>query len=201
MPANGEKSRDLVRTNMECAVCYSESGPFQKLCCGHTFCTGCVKQWYLKGTGTGCPMCRAPIYFKGFHKIRDQWDEDAWETRCSEVLSESMDACIAEAVEMAEMFPRHRNEIIGDSIEDLRDIERTFRFLKADGICSEDIDYVLNETTDYYSDRHLNKVRWLDEPPKEWMTRYPNPGEAQRCGKRSRAPMDDWACLSFVVLI
>jgi hypothetical protein len=147
-------------------------------------------------------MCRAPIYFKGFHKIRDQWAEEAWETRCSEVLSESIDACINEAITTAECFPdEFRNEILDESIEDLRDIERTFRFLKADGVCSEDIDYVLNETADYYSDRHLNKVRWLDEPPKEWITRYPGKGGAQRCGTRSRALEDEWSSISFVVLI
>jgi hypothetical protein len=187
---------------MECAVCYGEAGPFQKLCCGHTFCTGCVKTWYLKGTGTGCPMCRAPIYFRGFHKVRDEWDEEAWETRCSEVLGEAIDACIAEAFEMAETFPpEFKEHILADITDDIGDLEKTFRFLKAENIASEDIAYVLMDTMDYYSDRHMNKVRWLDEPPKEWITRYPGHCDRQRCGKRARAFMDDWVTLSLVVLI
>jgi len=83
----------------ECAVCYSEAGPFCKLACEHEFCTGCIKTWYLKGSGTGCPMCRRPIYFKGFHRVREQWDEAAWETRCSEVLSEAIDQRVADYLE------------------------------------------------------------------------------------------------------
>lgn len=189
---------------MECSVCYGDSGSFQKLCCGHTFCTGCIKTWYLKGRGanTECPMCRAPIYFKGFHKVREQWDEEAWETRCAEVLSEAIDECVAEAVEMAEYFPDDfRPQIIGDAVNDLKDIERTFRFLKAEGIAAEDIEYVLMDTVDYYSDRHLDRVRWLDEPPKEWFTRYPVQNAAHRCGARARALMDDWCTVNFVVLL
>ena len=98
---------------------------------------------------------------------------------------------------MAEHFP----EVLEDTIEDLRDIERTFRFLKAEGICSEDIDYVLSETTDYYSDRHLNKVRWLDEPVKEWISQYPLRKDGIRCAKRRRALQDPWSTLNVVVLI
>ena len=50
----GSVTQNFSPTNMacndrECSVCYSETGPFQKLCCGHTFCTRCVKNWYLKG--------------------------------------------------------------------------------------------------------------------------------------------------------
>jgi chlorite dismutase len=147
-------------------------------------------------------MCRRPIYFKGFRKVREQWDEDAWEIRCSEVLSEAMDECIADGLEMADYFPkRFKSDVLEDTIEDLRDLERTFRYLKSRDFCSEDIEYVLNETNDYYSDRHMNKDLWLDEPPKEWITRYPDQGGSQRCGKRARAFTDDWVTLNLVVLI
>ena len=187
---------------MECAVCYSEVGPFQNLCCGHTFCTGCVKQWYLKGTGTGCPMCRRPIYFKGFHKVREQWDEDAWENRCADALAEAFDGVFAEAQEMAQMFPEEfRAEIMAEVIDDMVDLEKTFRFLKAENIASEDIAYVLMDTMDYYSDRHLNKVRWLDEPTKEWVSRYSGRGGSSgaKGSKRCRARPDEWVTLSFYV--
>ena len=185
---------------MECSVCYGESGPFQKLCCGHTFCTGCIKTWYLKGTGTGCPMCRRPIYFKGFAKVREQWDEEAWETRCAEVLSEAIDECIAESLEMVEYFPNEfKNEIMSDVINDIADIEKTFRFLKAENIASEDIEYVLMETMDYYSDRHLTKVRFLDEPAKEWMTKYPLRKDGVKGGARCRAREDEWFTMTLYV--
>ena len=80
----------------ECSVCYSEAGPFRKLTCNHEFCTGCIKTWYLKGSGTGCPMCRRPIYFKGFHNVRDEWDEVAWENRCADVFSAAIDQRVEE---------------------------------------------------------------------------------------------------------
>jgi len=184
---------------MECAVCYGEAGPFQKLCCGHTFCTGCVKTWYLKGTGTGCPMCRAPIYFKGFHKVREEWNEESYETRCAEILSEVIDESIAEANETAEDFPDFRDEILGDAMHDILEIERTFRFLKYEGLSTEDIDYVLRYTADYYSDRHLDKCKYLDEPPKLLASRYPKGTYGARHGKRVRARQDPWATFTLII--
>lgn len=84
---------------MECSVCYGESGPFRKLSCGHEFCCACIKTWYLKGTGTGCPMCRRPVYFRGFHAVRKEWDQQAYETRCADALSENIDMFVHEAFE------------------------------------------------------------------------------------------------------
>ena len=184
---------------MECAVCYGEIGPFQKLCCGHTFCTGCVKNWYLKGAaGSSCPMCRAPIYFKGFRAVRDQWNEEAYETRCAEILSEVIDESIAEANEMAEDFPDYRDEILEDTMQDLVEIEKTFRFLRNEGLSTEDIDYVLRYTTDYYSDRHLDKCWYNDEPIKDPAPKLANRG-AGRCGKRARARQDPWATFTLII--
>lgn len=185
---------------MECSVCYGEAGPFQKLCCGHEFCTGCLKTWYLKGTGTGCPMCRRPIYFKGFHAVRDQWDEDAWETRCAEALSSAIDASVEESFEMARIFgDEFKDEILGDLTLDLVDIERTFRALKAEGLVAEDIDYVLNETGIYMSDRHLDRARWIDEPLKEPASRYPIIAKTVTGLKRNRALQDEWCTVNLVV--
>ena len=185
---------------MECSVCYGETGPFQKLCCGHDFCAGCIKTWYLKGTGTGCPMCRAPIYFKGFHKVRDQWNADAYETKCAEVFSEAIDACATQAFEYAEAFPwRWRPTILREIIEDVKDIERTYRVLLSYGVAPEDIDDAFyNE--DYYSDRHMDKFSYIDEPPKNLALKRADRGAA-RCGKRARARQDTWATFSFVIEI
>jgi hypothetical protein len=47
-------------------------------------------------------MCRRPIYFSGFHKLREKWDEDAWETRCAEVLGEALQERIDEFLEVIE---------------------------------------------------------------------------------------------------
>jgi len=165
---------------MECSVCYADCSSMCRLTCGHTFCTGCIKTWYLKGSSasganSSCPMCRRPIYFKGFHKVRDQWDEDSYDTKCGEVLGQAIDECFEEAQEMIEYFgPKFRRQIMGDIMNDIRDIERTYNFLKSRDVDSGDIEYILLETEDYFSDRHKDKCEWLDEPPKELATRYPH---------------------------
>ena len=182
-------------------MCYGDQGPFQKLCCGHTFCTGCVRQWYLKGkAGASCPMCRRPMYFKGFHKVREQWNEEAWENQCAEVLSDAIDGVFENAQEFVSFFPEEfQDEIMAGVIDDVIEVEKTFRFLKAEGITADDIAYVIMDTADYYSDRHLDRVRWFDEPPKEWVSRYTRPNGSARSAKRARAPMDEWVTLSFYV--
>lgn len=183
---------------MECAVCYEECSRACKLVCGHVFCTGCVKEWYRKGTGAGCPMCRRPMYFKGFHKARDAWDEEAYETRCTEILAETMEARIIDSFEMADYFPRKfRKEILAEALNDLREVEKTFRFLKSEGLWVDDIDYVLNETDDYYSDRHIDHCKYIDEPTREQSAKHAAPAAARR-GARSRARQDPWCTVSFI---
>jgi hypothetical protein len=44
-------------------------------------------------------MCRRPVYFQGFHKVKREWDEQAYETRCSETFSENISLFIDEAHE------------------------------------------------------------------------------------------------------
>jgi hypothetical protein len=186
----------MVCTDRECSVCYGEDGVFQKLSCGHDFCSGCIKTWYLKGTGTGCPMCRAPIYFKGFHKVRDEWNEDAHETKCSEVFGEAIDACVTQAFEYAEAFPkRWRSMILREIIEDVKDLERTYRALVAYGAGPEEIDDAFYYE-DYYSDRHLDKCSYLDEPLKESVPSVQSRSRGKGF-KRSRARQDPWVTMSF----
>lgn len=188
----------------ECSVCYGETGPFQKLCCGHVFCKGCIKNWYLRGAaGSSCPMCRRPIYFKGFHKVRDEWSDEAWESKCAEVFSEAIDAAFEDAQGMVEVFPpKWSARIMNDLIEDLKDTEKTYRYLKSEDVTSEDIEYVLLGSVDYYSDRHINKYKYHNDPPKTFETKYPWLAQ-QRSGamKRVRARTDPWVTLSFYVVI
>ncbi len=53
---------------MECPVCYDHDAKCN-FTCGHTFCKTCTTKWIQKGNTT-CPMCRAPICFKGIIKQR-----------------------------------------------------------------------------------------------------------------------------------
>ena len=184
---------------MECSVCYGECGPFQKLCCGHDFCTGCIKTWYLKGTGAGCPMCRAPIYFKGFHKVRDEWNEDSWENKCADVFSEALDERFAEAQEFAQAFPpKWRSRIFRELIDDFVDIEKTYRFLKNEGV-----DHEMMEDAfywgDYYSDRHMDQYSYLDEPRKETVPAMQMRGRGKGF-KRARARQDPWVTVTLYLI-
>lgn len=185
----------------ECAVCYSETGPFRKLACSHEFCGSCIKQWYLKGTGAGCPMCRRPIHFKGFAHVRAEWDEEHWRNKCLEVIDEARVAAIEEAFEWASAFvPRWRHLIMNELMEGLLELERTAHFLMAEGIDSDWLAFVLFETDDYYSDRHLGKCKWSDEPVKQLATRYPKMAKSGAKGaRRARARPDLMSTFVFLI--
>ena len=184
----------------ECSVCYGESGPFQKLCCGHAFCTGCIKNWYLKGAAganTTCPLCRAPVYFKGFHRVRDQWNEDAQEAKCAEVFGAALDERFAEAQEFAQAFPaKWHDRIFRELVDDFVEIEKTYRFLKSEGVDHEVMEDVFY-WGDYYSDRHIGKYSYLDEPPKEFVPAVQSRGRGTAGFKRSRARQDPWVTLGL----
>lgn len=187
----------------ECAVCYSDEGPFRKLCCGHEFCGSCIKQWYLKGTGAGCPMCRRPIYFKGFHNVRDEWDEEHWRNKCLDVLDEYRTMRIEEALEIKGEFGPVWDAIISTELtQELVELERTTRFLMSEGIDPDWLEYVLYETDNYYSDRNVGKYTWNDEPPKQLATRYPKVEKSGAKGaRRARAPDDQYETVTFLIEI
>jgi hypothetical protein len=110
-------------------------------------------------------MCRRPIYFKGFHSVRDTWNKDSWDIKCNEVLNVTFDAKIEEAIEISQILhKKFRREILDDLVEDLKEIEKMFRFLKFDRCSAEEIDYLLNETDCYFSDRHVGKYIWDNDP-------------------------------------
>lgn len=190
---------------MECSVCYSEAGPFRKLCCGHEFCSGCIKTWYQKGSGTGCPMCRRAIYFRGFHKLRDEWAEEQHENKCTDVIDQYRTELINDAFEFAAEFrsPGFRKVILGGLMEDLRDLESTTRCLKEWGADSDYIEYILYDTDEYYSDRRIDKCAWEDAPTSPFQTRYPKVQKSNARGerRRSRAREDQWFTLSLTFLV
>jgi len=66
-----------------------------KLTCSHRFCHSCVKGWYTKGNST-CPMCRRPMYFRGFSKTIRKWEDEKLEQMYADVYSESMELILSE---------------------------------------------------------------------------------------------------------
>ena len=57
--------------------------------------------------------------------------------------------------------------------DDLKDLDRSTRYLMDEGIDAEWLEYVLYETDAYYSDRRVGKYSWIDEPRPQPATRYP----------------------------
>lgn len=133
--------------------------------------------------------------------VRDQWNREALDNKCAEVFGEALDECFEEAREFAQEFPpRWRERIFRNVIEEFIDIEKTYNVLRFENASPDDIDEVFY-WGDYYSDRHLNRGMWIDEPKKEWVSRYPVQSGTGRCGKRQRAFADEWVTLSLVFLI
>ena len=83
---------------MSCPICYEDDAKC-KLICGHTFHQKCIKEWYMNGNNTGCPMCRNNIYFKGMRRYTHKWDQERREQQCSDVYAEAVKELMEEARE------------------------------------------------------------------------------------------------------
>lgn len=84
---------------MECPVCYSDNCACHTLTCGHSICKTCVKNWYITSPEPDCPMCRAPLNFRGLHRVREKWEEEALEKRVEEHMGRAIDNAIDEWIE------------------------------------------------------------------------------------------------------
>lgn len=138
---------------MECPVCY-ENNTNCKLVCGHEFCKSCVKTWYMKGGS--CPMCRRKVHYRRM-PIK-KWAQETQENKKNEVYQEAFEFMLEDLMEplvINDQLTLYRKNIPTHELEYL---ERTYRAIK-DEADPDEIDYVLMESFDYYSDRrvHLNK--------------------------------------------
>ncbi len=66
-----------------------------KLVCSHSFCSGCVKEWYMKGNST-CPMCRKNICFRGFTHAVNKWRQEKEDQQLTDVFSRALDYILEE---------------------------------------------------------------------------------------------------------
>lgn len=138
---------------MECPVCY-ENKTNCKLVCGHEFCKSCVKTWYTKG-GT-CPMCRKKVHYRRM-PIK-KWAQEAEENKKEQVYQEAFEFVLEDLMEPIELFDGIKLHLKGIPTYQLEYVECTYRAIK-DEASVDELDYVLMESFDYYSDRrvHLNK--------------------------------------------
>lgn len=165
---------------MECPVCY-ENSVNCTLVCGHQFCKSCVKTWYFKGT-SGCPMCRRKVHYR--RMPINTWRKEAEENKKESIFQESFDELLENVMEpivfhvregfdpkdedwMPSVNPNRYIPVKSNDgttvtvyrknvpLSDFMDLEKTYRAIKDDCTIDE-LDYVLNDTDDYYSDRHVH---------------------------------------------
>ena len=71
------------------------------LTCKHSFCKGCVKEWYTKGNSS-CPMCRANICFRGFSSAVNRWRQEKVEQKLQDVYTEAFEYIITDDLALSE---------------------------------------------------------------------------------------------------
>lgn len=96
--------RNNTATDMECPICYCDDAKCH-LVCGHSFCQGCTKEWWLKSCEPNCPMCRAPLYFKGMRNVVERWDKEREEKMIESVYARVFNE-ILEELEEGDGFDR-----------------------------------------------------------------------------------------------
>ena len=103
---------------MECSICYTCEANC-KLVCGHSFCKGCVKNWYHKEPkdGCSCPMCRKPLYFKGMMKYLKLWEEEKILHGYTEIFNEVIE----------ELTDPDECDVDDWTIEDVMDVQDKFQ--------------------------------------------------------------------------
>lgn len=166
-----------AKAAMECPVCY-ENTTNCTLVCGHKFCKSCVKTWYLKGSESGCPMCRRKVHYRRM-PIK-KWREEVWENTRQDVFQESFDNLLTDMMEpmqfkigdtsddsWKERIPTNNYTPVVDGntltvhrrnvpVDELVDLEKTYRAIKDIVDDTEELDYILNESFEYYSDRRVH---------------------------------------------
>ena len=158
---------------MECSICYEEcKGRQKRLVCGHVFCTGCIKEWYFKSEEPACPMCRGPLYFRGF--LSAGWSQEKEEmTDDDELFQQVVDHLITDWKRQLE-----EEDLIADKYDCeellgvIEDMQLTYNALKNKFELDPDtIEFILYEDYRPYSPRE--KYYYADEPQKPWFTKYP----------------------------
>ena len=126
---------------MECPICYTNF-PTCKYLCGHSFCKTCTKDWFTKCDEPSCPMCRKPIYFKGIHKKKEEWEEERIENMFQRVYSEVIED-IMDDDECSRRWILFEMELVEERLRKLKDLGEWL----TDVADEEYITYVVSDIT------------------------------------------------------
>ena len=84
--------------------------------------------------------------------MEEQWNEDAWETRCSEVYDQLIEDAMQDLQFMLTIWPKDYHAFfLRKTMREFRKTERMFSALKENCYESDEIDYLLNETDFYFT--------------------------------------------------
>ena len=147
----------------DCSICMCECGVKSKtLICKHSFCTPCIKEWFLKAEEAACPMCRGPLFFRGFR--HSGWIEAKYNKE-SEVMGAMIDAICDDFTDIVKEMGPHSARTMRKwamvAMDEIRATENTFTALKMDGYSDDDI-YDALEDGLYLSPKI--KYIYFDEP-------------------------------------
>jgi hypothetical protein len=142
-------------------------------------------------------MCRAPIYFKGLWRKREEWACEAYEEKTDGIFGEAWEECLNTGMANIEEFLKYipkggrrvmRRYHLEELMDDLTNLEKTHRFLKNEDLDEDDLDYVLKYTDDYFSDHSLNSKNQGREVPRVNHKVYENrvKGSGRRGAYQSR---------------
>lgn len=132
---------------MECPVCYNPTT--NKLFCGHLLCKSCVKEWYFKSTDLcNCPMCRKPVYYKGFPDMVKQWQEEK-----NEKLYDDIFELIFER--MCECFEEENDVGYLHIIKDAQKKLNLYRFSEMELGYDDLMEFLLDDDWTYYVIKEL----------------------------------------------
>lgn len=148
----------MVREVMECPVCYSADACCH-LVCGHSFCNGCTKEWWLKSAESNCPMCRAPLYFKGLRKMAERWEEERDEQMREAVYSKIFDEILED---LGEEYDELEATLAMITLKDFDERFRKFAYECAWDFTEEELYELVG---DFFMDVYSEKFQWEEMAP------------------------------------
>jgi hypothetical protein len=146
---------------MECPVCYGDKASCN-LVCGHSFCKDCVKTWYYKCDEPSCPMCRRNLYFKGMHKVVDEWDRERAFKKNEDAFNQAFDDIFEEIESESEFDPDSESDTDSDS-ESWETDSGSGSEPERNPVSREHDLWSINSEKDYYSEYMLGEIVHLQK--------------------------------------
>jgi Zinc finger, C3HC4 type (RING finger) len=151
---------------MECSVCMEVCNRSKVLRCKHTFCSPCIKAWYLKSDEPTCPMCRGPITFTGM--LSCGWLQEKSETSDDTAFQNAVDALMNEFQEDNEHFGPPNSYDKFAVMEELQRVQDNYNAVsELDwGLDEEDMEVVITDPSVNFNPRRAKWV-YTTDPIKE----------------------------------